>query len=225
MGKIITIEGIDGAGKGTQLELLVARLKKAGQQVTSFDFPRYGEPSARDAELYLKGAYGSAEEVGPQLGSFFFACDRKAAAQEIREAMERGVVVCNRYVGSNSAHQGGKIHNGEARYAFFQWNDRLEYKVNGIPIPDVNPVLFIPPEASRALVLEKSKREYLAGQKLDLHEADIYHLRKTYDVYRELVELFPKKYVAVECFEDDRHLSPAEIHEKIWTIVAPVLGL
>lgn len=225
MGKLITIEGIDGAGKGTQTDLLVAKLKVEGHAVVLFDFPRYGNPSAWYVEQYLNGAYGSAESVGPYLGSFFFAVDRREAAANIKKALSEGaVVVCNRYVGSNLAHQGGKITDKEKRHAYFKWNDRVEYEVHGIPQPDINPVLFIPPEASRALVLKKAEREHLQGKKLDLHEADIGHLENTYAVYRELVRLFPEKYVPVECFENSRHLSPEEIHEKIWTLVAPVVG-
>lgn len=225
MNKLITIEGIDGAGKGTQTDLLVARLKTKQHTVALFDFPRYKNPSAWYVEQYLNGAYGSAEAVGPYLGSFFFAIDRREAATDIRNALAQGAaVVCNRYVGSNLAHQGGKIADKEKRHAYFKWNDRVEYEVHGIPQPDINPVLFIPPEASMALVMQKAEREHLEGKKLDLHEADINHLRNTYDVYRELVALFPDKYVAVECFENGRHLTPQEIHEKIWALVAPVVG-
>lgn len=222
---IITIEGIDGSGKGTQTDLLVARLRQIGKNVKTFDFPRYGNPSARNVERYLNGEFGTPADVGPQLGSWFFAEDRKAAAPEIHDAVSQGeIVVCNRYVLSNSAHQGGKIEDMQKRYAFFQWNDRIEYEVNNIPKPDINPVLFIPPEASRELVLQKVEREHLEGKKLDAHEADIYHLRNTYNVYRELVRLFPKQYVPVECFDGDRHRTAEEIHELIWDIVAPVVG-
>ncbi len=225
MGKLITIEGIDGAGKGTQTDLLVARLTANRHTVVLFDFPRYGNPSAWYVEQYLNGLYGSAEAVGPYLGSFFFAIDRREAATDIKNALMKGAyVVCNRYVGSNLAHQGGKIADKEKRHAFFKWNDRVEYETHGIPQPDINPVLFIPPEASRELVLQKAEREHLAGKKLDLHEADLGHLQNTYDVYRELVELFPDKYVAVECFKGGQHLSPEKIHEKIWAIVASVVG-
>lgn len=224
---IITIEGIDGAGKGTQTQLLFTYLRSIGREIKAFDFPRYGNPSARNVERYLNGEFGTPADVGPQLGSWYFAEDRKAAAPEIRDAVNRGkIVICNRYVGSNLAHQGGKIAGKAARHAFFRWNDRLEYEVNGIPKPDVNPVLFIPPEASRELVLQKqaTERGHLHEKQLDAHEADIGHLQQTYETYRELVELFPDRYLAVECFEDGRHLPPLEIHAKIWNAVKSTLG-
>ncbi len=224
-GRLITIEGIDGAGKGTQVALLVTRLELEGHAIALFDFPQYKKPPAWYVEQYLNGKYGSLETIGPHLGSFFFMLDRHAAAVNIRDALHCGkMVVCNRYVGSNLAHQGGKIADSGKRHAFFKWNDIVEYQTHGIPVPDINPVLFIPPEASRTLVLQKARRAHLEGKDLDLHEADINHLRQTYTVYRELVDMFPDKYVPVECFEDGRHLSPQEIHEKIWAIVAPVVG-
>lgn len=222
---IITIEGIDGSGKGTQAQMLFSYLQSLGRQIKAFDFPRYKNPSARNVERYLNGEFGTPAEVGPQLGSWFFAEDRKAAAPEIQDAVNRGeIVICNRYVASNSAHQGSKIAGKAERHAFFRWNDRLEYEVNGIPKPDVNPVLFIPPEASRELVLQKTEREHLDGKKLDAHEADIDHLRNTYETYRELVELFPTRYTPIECFDGGRHLPQEEIHAKIWNTVKSALG-
>ena len=222
---IITIEGIDGAGKGTQTQLLFSYLQSLGRQIKAFDFPRYKNPSARNVERYLNGEFGTPADVGPQLSSWFFAEDRKAAASEIQDAVNRGeIVICNRYVGSNTAHQGSKIADKRQRHAFFKWNDRLEYEVNGIPKPDVNPILFIPPHASRELVLQKMKREHLDGKKLDAHEADIEHLRTTWETYRELVELFPERYIAVECFDGDQHLPAEEIHAKIWSVVKSALG-
>ena len=45
-GKLIVIDGTDGAGKETQAKLLVDRLSKDGHLVELIDFPRYGQKSA-----------------------------------------------------------------------------------------------------------------------------------------------------------------------------------
>jgi dTMP kinase len=64
-GIFLVIEGTDGSGKGTQFKLLVERLKKAGHEVATFDFPQYDEPSSYFVKEYLNGRYGTAEDVGP----------------------------------------------------------------------------------------------------------------------------------------------------------------
>src|SRR5687767_3694346 len=109
-GIFIAIEGADGSGKGTQFKRLATRLARAGYDVAAFDFPQYNQPSSYFVRQYLNGKYGSAEEVGPYTGSLFYALDRYEAAPLIRKALEQGkVVLTNRFVGSNMAHQGAKF--------------------------------------------------------------------------------------------------------------------
>ena len=111
-GLFILIEGTDGSGKTLQTKILVKRLKKLGHKVQEISFPRYGNKSSALVEDYLNGKFGSAREVGPYRASVFYALDRYAASFDIKKWLKQGkIVVCNRYVGSNLAHQGGKIEN------------------------------------------------------------------------------------------------------------------
>lgn len=229
-GRLIALEGIDGSGKGTQCPLLVNHLIAMGFTVASFRFPRYGNPSADYVERYLRGEYGPPTELDPKIASFFYAHDRRCAVPEITAALQAGhVVVCDRYVGSNLAHQGGKLagcgeRQREIRHEFFRWLEEFEYGFYGIPRPDVSPTLFIPPKKSEQLVLQKDAREHLHGEELDGHEKDAGHLSATDITYRELTSYFPEKYVPVECFDGERHRTPEEIHELVWEVVAPVVG-
>ena len=229
-GKLIALEGIDGSGKGTQIGLLIDRLTNAGFAVAPYSFPRYGNPAAHFVEAYLRGEYGPPTELDPRISSFFYAHDRCVAKDEIKMHLEAGhVVVCDRYVGSNLGHQGGKLTgHGERqrniRHEFFAWLEEFEYGFCKIPQPDVSPTLFIPPKKSETLVMQKDERAYLQGEKLDGHEKDAGHLTQADRTFRELTRLFPDKYVPVECFDGDRHRSAEEIHELIWKIVAPVVG-
>src|SRR3954468_22900663 len=111
-GKFIVIDGTDGSGKATQTKLLVKRLQKSGHKVRIEDFPQYGKKSAGPVEDYLNGLYGSADQLGAYIPSIFYAVDRFAASERIRKHLAAGfIVVSNRYVTSNMAHQGGKIAN------------------------------------------------------------------------------------------------------------------
>ena len=191
----------------------------SNSSVIAFDFPQYGQPSAYFAESYLNGKYGTAEEVGPERASLFYALDRYEASFALRQALTEGnVVVANRYVGSNLAHQGGKIQDAAARKKFFEWGYKLEYEMLGIPKPDVSLVLHVPAAMAQALVLKKGERAYLNGAKRDIHEADLNHLKHAEEAYLEMVRLFPKDFVLLECVEKGKLLSIDEIHERIWQV-------
>ncbi|OGH64746.1 MAG: hypothetical protein A2821_01155 [Candidatus Magasanikbacteria bacterium RIFCSPHIGHO2_01_FULL_41_23] len=218
-GLFITIEGTDGSGKGTQTELLVARLKQKNYPVEVINFPRYGERSCTMVEDYLNGKLGTAEEVGPYPASVFFAIDRYAAAPQIRQWLAEGkIVIANRYVGSNMAHNGGKIADEQEREKFFAWIDELEYTIFHIPRPDYSLILHVSPEISQRLVDQKTAvgREYLQGKKRDIHEDDINHLRQAEASYLHLAKKFPS-YQVIECAPDEKLLSIEATHCLIWS--------
>lgn len=224
-GLFIMIEGTDGSGKGTQTELLVERLKRENYPVEIINFPRYGERSAAMVEDYLNGKFGTAEEVGPYRASIFFATDRYAAAPEIRQWLEEGkIVIANRYVGSNMAHNGGKIADPTEREKFFAWIDELEYTIFNIPRPDCSLILHVSPEISQRLVDQKAARAYLQGKKRDIHEDDINHLRQAEASYLHLAQKFPG-FQIIECAPGGELLAVETIQELIWTALKPTLTL
>jgi dTMP kinase len=217
-GVFIVIDGTDGSGKATQSRLLIERLKNERFEVAAFSFPQYGQKSAGPTEEYLSGKYGTAEEVGPYRGSIFYAVDRYDASFKIRAALNEGkIVVSDRYVGSNLGHQGGKIHEAAERQKFFQWNDHLEHVLFGIPRPDVNIVLHVPPEVSQKLADSAAKK----GVNHDIHESNFQHLKDAETAYLEIVKIFPN-FKLIECLENGEYLPPETIHEKIWQIVNPL---
>lgn len=87
------IEGTDGSGKTVQTELLSERIKKNGRRVELISFPQYGKRSAALVEDYLTGKFGKAEEVGPYRASIFYACDRYAASEQIRQWIREGSIL------------------------------------------------------------------------------------------------------------------------------------
>src|SRR5436305_7105794 len=127
MGILLALEGIDGAGKGTQAAQVVARAEAGGRTVASFSFPTYdGNPFSRAVADYLNGEFGTADEVHPELAALLYAGDRFHARPQLVAAIaERDLVVCDRYVGSNAAHQGAKLE-GDARARLLGWLDEVE---------------------------------------------------------------------------------------------------
>lgn len=203
MGRFIAIEGGDGSGKATQSKLLAEYLRGQGKDVLETDFPRYGEPSAYYVERYLNGAYGGPNDVSAELGSLPFALDRYAAKKEIIEHLKKpdAIVISNRYVASNLAHQGTKISDPGERKAFYERTMQTEYEVLGIPRPDQNIVLIVPAELAQGNVDKKDVRSYTT-LKRDIHEADANHLELAKANYEELCELYPNEFIAIECTEN-----------------------
>ncbi|HVX58388.1 MAG TPA: thymidylate kinase, partial [Candidatus Saccharimonadales bacterium] len=222
-GTFIVIEGSDGSGKGTQFRLLKERLAAVGYDVEVFDFPQYDQDSSHFVKQYLNGHYGPAGSISPYTASLFYALDRYEAAPRIRKALEQGkIVLCNRYVGSNMAHQGGKFDDEVEQRSFFVWEDSLEYQLLGIPRPRLNIFLKVPAETAQELVAKKKARQY-TKQSHDEHEADLEHLKKSVATYDLLCELFPNDFTKIDCVEDGELLSIPDVNNKIWDVVKPLL--
>jgi thymidylate kinase/thymidylate synthase ThyX len=222
-GLFLVIEGTDGSGKGTQFKLLAERLKDAGYNVSTFDFPQYEQPSSFFVREYLNGKYGSAEEVGPYTGSIFFSLDRYQAAPAIRKALEAGhIVLCNRFTGSNMAHQGTKFDHPEQRRGYFVWLDNLEFQMLGIPRPTMSFVLRVPAEIAQSLVDQKGERSY-TDKKRDIHEADLKHLQRSVEVYDDLCQLFPKDFTPIDCTKNNMLQSITAINNLLWEKISTML--
>lgn len=221
-GKFIVLDGTDGSGKATQTKLLIKRLQKEGYKVTVEDFPQYGKKSAGPAEDYLAGLYGTSEELGAYIPSMFYAIDRFAAAKRIKSHLAQGdVVVSNRYVTANMAHQGGKIINPSLRQKYFKWLSELEYGFFRIPKPDLQIILHLPPKLSEKLIRQRGPHYYIGARRRDIHEKDQKHLLAAEKVYLQIAKKF--HYPVVEGFADGRLLSPAEVSDKIFPIVKKYL--
>ncbi len=219
----IVIEGPDGSGKATQTELLVKALKKESFKVRKIDFPQYGNKSAGLIEEYLNGKYGKAKEIGPYRASIFYACDRYNASFKIRKWLNDGcVVIADRYVSSNAAHQGGKIESKAKRKKYFKWLYDLEYNIFEIPKPDITFILKTSTDFSYKLsskIENKEKREkkhlYLGKKKRDIHEKDKQHLSDSLNIYLELSKEKPEEFKIIECIKEKKLLPPKDIHNKI----------
>ncbi|MBI3421162.1 MAG: thymidylate kinase [Candidatus Sungbacteria bacterium] len=220
-GKLIVLEGTDGSGKGTQLKLLAARLTKKKTPVATLAFPQYGQKSAGPIEEYLNGKYGTKPgDVGPYAASLLYAIDRFDAAMKIRAWLAAGkTVVLDRYVDSNAGHQGGKIKNIAKRKKFLQWLYDIEYRILGVPMPDLVIILHVPAALNQKLVGRKTKRAYLRRGTHDLHEANLSYLKDAEQSYLWLAKTHPREHRLIECMERGRLLSPEIIHEKILSII------
>lgn len=222
-GIFIVIEGTDGSGKSTQYNLLKKHLEKLGHEVVPIHFPRYDKPSSYFIRQYLGGAYGTGDQVNPYSSSLFYALDRYEASSEINKALNDGkIVLCDRFVGSNMAHQGTKFNNPAERKGYFIWLDNLEFGTLGIPRPDISFVLNNPFDviSSRLSIKQESSTHV---NKKDVHEVDPDHIKKSIEVYRDMCELFPKDFVRIDCSRNGIILSPDDVFSLLWEKIMPRL--
>ena len=186
MATLIAIEGIDGAGKGTQTNRLVASLRELGLVVDSLQFPRYGTTTFGSAiGDFLNGRFGALNEVHPQLAAVLYAGDRYESRSLLLEMMDNNdVVVLDRFVGSNLAHQSAKL-DGDARTELIKWIEKIEFEVFALPRPQLTILIDMSSQMSRELVARKAARDYTT-QEADLQESDLPYLEKVRRCYLAL---------------------------------------
>lgn len=225
-GKLIVITGIDGSGKTVQTKLLYKRLLEEGYPTDITDFPQYGKTFfANMVTKYLKGEFGSADSVSPYLAALLYAGDRWECKKQISRWLREGkIIVSNRYVCDNMAHQGGKIKDATEKKDFFQWLDTLEHRVFAVPRSNLNILLYVPAEIAYCLIERKEQRAYLAGGKKDIHEEDINHLRYAQQTFLEIAQ-GKKDWTIIDCTENGTLLPEQLIADKVWHVVKGILSI
>lgn len=218
MALLVAIEGIDGTGKGTQARQLVDSLAQAGQRVRLISFPRYSETAfGRQIGAFLNGRFGRLNQVAPALAALLYAGDRFESKAVLEGALaESDVVVLDRYVPSNIAHQAGKL-SGAEREELRRWIEQLEYGIYGLPRADRIILLDLPVPLAQELIARKAKRDY-TDKSADLQEADAAYLDQVRSTYLELAAADPN-WSVVPVSHDGAVRPVAEIAAEIVRIV------
>ena len=225
MTQLIAIEGIDGAGKGTQARHLVDRLVSSGISTVSLQFPRYSETTFGGAiGDFLNGRFGALDEVHPQLASVLYAGDRFESRHVLQQAIDQhDVVVLDRFTGSNLAHQSAKL-DGAERLELIKWIDHVEHVIFGLPRPDLNILIDISSSWSRELVSRKGDRDYTEDE-ADIQESNLPYLERVRDCYLTIAAQHDNWRV-IESLNDQRELrSVSDISDEIFEVLKPLVGL
>jgi dTMP kinase len=184
-GVLIAFEGVEGAGKGTQIRMAREWLEEQGWQVLVTREPGGTEVGERLRELLLDPHTG---QVEPRTEALLFAASRSQhVAMVIRPALEEGkVVLCDRYVDSSLAYQGVARGLGE--------QDVLTLNVwatQGL-FPDLVVLLHVEPE----LGLERGTG---AGDDADrIEQEGSPFMAKVADAYLRIAEEHPERFVIID---------------------------
>jgi dTMP kinase len=193
-GFFIAFEGVEGAGKGTQIGMTERYLREAGYDVLVTREPGGTEVGERIRELLLDPRTGLLDARSEAL--LFAASRAQTVHSVIRPALAEGkVVVCDRYVDSSLAYQGWGRGLGE--------QDVLTLNVWGTQglFPDLVVLLHLEPEQGLLRSTEAPDRMELEGQ--DFHV-------KVADAYLKIAEEHPERFVVV-----DANRPPAEVFDEV----------
>ena len=224
----IVLEGLDGAGKSTQIKKLREMFAEQGIPSEYIHFPRFDAPYFGDMiARFLRGEFGSVDQVDPYIVAMLYAEDRRDAATLIRGWMEQGkVVITDRYVYSNIGYQCAKVESASKREELKQWIFSLEYDYFKIPRPDVSLFLDLPfaftARKLLAEVREGDDREYLNGRK-DIHEQSMDLQRKVRQVYLDAAQVDENMHI-VDCSTAEGEMASPEINfQRVRERVKPYL--
>jgi dTMP kinase len=223
---IVAIEGIDGSGKHTQATLVKARAEAAGIPCYSFSFPQYSDNAfGRAVGWYLNGRFGETSHVSPYLAAVLYAGDRFTARKVLLDlAASSALVICDRYVPSNIAHQAAKLAQ-EDRSELITWLEEIEYGIFQMPRADLTLLLRVPVATAVKMVRRKRERTYTTSL-ADHHERDEPYLRECSRVYDQLSRAQSgSRWDTIECESASGELrDPHQINDDIWESINQRLG-
>ncbi|MET9485580.1 dTMP kinase [Nocardia sp. NPDC006630] len=187
MGALIPVEGLDGAGKRTLTDAVVADLRARGLRIATLAFPRYGVSVHADlAAEALRGGHGDvAASVNAM--ALLFALDRADARDELSKLLaDNDIVLLDRYVASNAAYSAARVHQ-DAHGEIVAWIAELEFARFELPAPNVQILLDVP--VAVAAERARLRGESDSSRALDAYEKDGGLQSRTGTVYRELAEI------------------------------------
>ena len=209
-GVFITLEGLDGSGKTTQIKRLAAWLSKRGLEIVTLRQPG-GTPTAdRIREILLdsrSGALASMTEM-----ALMFAARAQAIAEIILPALDAGkIVVCDRFTDSTEAYQGGGRELGS----------KIVLDLHRLICEDLQPdltLLLLP--SFQASLARARRRNHRAEAETGVDEGrfemeqDAFY-RRVWEKYREIAARESERVVLIE-----GDLTVDEVHEQIVEAVA-----
>jgi dTMP kinase len=199
-GFLIAIEGNDGAGKTTQVNLLVDRLKNEGYPVISLHEPTDGVWGQKIRDLIKNDR----ETVAVKEELNFIIQDRlEDVENNIKPALEaKQIVVMDSYYFSNIAYYGARGLNIEKM-------EELNKEI--APQPDLLLILDVNSSISMQRISQERREESNEKEKIEL-------LEKTREKFNTFTN---REYVRV--VEDNGQCSPQEIANNIWGIAEPFI--
>ncbi len=193
-GLLVCLEGIEGAGKGTQSELLMQKLKEAK---VKFSYYKYPNTASKYGHIIMEHLEEKITLSVMEFCLLFVADMAKDAASISKKILKGEIVIADRYFLSTIAYQSaGGIAYGKMK--------ELEDAV-GLPSPNLIVYLDLDPESSL-------KRKMKQKGSLDRHEKDLQYMHKIRMIFEQL---YSERYTGAKWLKIDANLGKEEISKEI----------
>nr|WP_251125216.1 MULTISPECIES: dTMP kinase [unclassified Exiguobacterium] len=191
----ITVEGPDGSGKSTQLQLLVESLKQKGYDIVVTREPGGTTVGNQIREVLLSPDH---HEMTPRVEMMLYAASRaQNVEQVIRPALERGaIVLCDRFIDASIAYQGYGL-----QYDLDQIRSLNEWATNGLT-PDLTFLFDLRPERANERMKDRGQLDRIESRDQTFHE-------RVYKGFQTLLKQYPERIIridadqSIECIQDE----------------------
>lgn len=183
-GMFITVEGPDGSGKTTQLQLLVRSLTEKGYEVVVTREPGGTKVGNSIREVLLSPEH---DEMTPRVEMMLYAASRaQNIDQVIRPALKRGaIVVCDRFVDASIAYQGYGL-----QYDLNQILSLNEWATAGIK-PDLTFLFDLTPDQASRRMKDRGQLDRIESRDESFHQ-------RVYDGFKKILEQHPERMVRID---------------------------
>ena len=198
----ITFEGGEGAGKSTAIKRIVEKLTSEGYEIVLTREPG-GTPIAEEIRNVILDKKNTA--MDPRTETLLYAASRRQhLVEKVIPALKEGkLVLCDRFIDSSLAYQGGAREIGIDNV----YNMNL-FATEGM-LPDLTILFDIKPEEGLARIAANSQREV---NRLDVEKLAFHN--KVRDSFHELAKKFPERFVII-----DASKSPDEVFEESYKAI------
>ena len=193
----ITLEGPEGSGKTTAVEAAVKKLEEMGYQIVRTREPG-GTPIAEQIRNVILDKDNTAMD-GRTEALLYAASRRQHLVEKVWPALKEGkIVICDRYLDSSLAYQGGARGLGIENVL----NINLFATEN--TWPDLTLLFDIKPEVGLARISANSNREV---NRLDLEKLDFHN--KVRDSFLALAKKYPERFVIIDASQSREEVAKA----------------
>lgn len=198
----ITFEGGEGAGKSTAIKRIVEKLTSEGYEIVLTREPG-GTPIAEEIRNVILDKKNTA--MDPRTEALLYAASRRQhLVEKVIPALKEGkLVLCDRFLDSSLAYQGGA--RGIGIDTVYKMN---LFATEGM-LPDLTILFDIKPEEGLARIAANSQREV---NRLDVEKLTFHN--KVRDSFHELAKKFPERFVIV-----DASKTPDEVFEDAYKAI------